>query len=275
MGAARAVDNRQPGCPAPRCRGTFPGGRERGPRHEEARRGGNRRLSVQGTVRHQPGPPAGAARGRRSRSRPRRGASRQGRLAASDAAPYGDGERVRAAELRHSRCGKPAGRTRARGPARRRSRAAWHGADRRMLSREIISGLDIGGNVTSYTEDVGVRLGSAIRARRHLLGMTLVEVAASAGLSHPFLSQLERGLARPSMRSLTAIAATLGTTAQALMAASELPAVPDAEPVSVVRRAEVALVDSPGGSVRPLGRGELAMLPVEVNGAPRHFDAYY
>jgi transcriptional regulator with XRE-family HTH domain len=131
--------------------------------------------------------------------------------------------------------------------------------------------------VNSYTEDVGVRLGSAIRTRRHLLGMTLVEVAASARLSHPFLSQLERGLARPSMRSLTAIASTLGTTAQALMAASELPAVPDAEPVSVVRRAahEVALVHSPGGSVRPLVRGERAMLPVEFNGAPRDFDEYY
>ena len=131
--------------------------------------------------------------------------------------------------------------------------------------------------MTSYTEDVGVRLGSAIRARRHQRGMTLVEVAAIAGLSHPFLSQLERGRARPSMRSLTAIASTLGTTAQALMAASELPAVPDAEPVSVMRRtaAEVTLVDSPGGSVRPLVRGERAMLPVEFNGAPREFDEYY
>jgi transcriptional regulator with XRE-family HTH domain len=132
--------------------------------------------------------------------------------------------------------------------------------------------------VRSYTEDAGLRLGSAIRARRHVLGMTLVEVAASAGLSHPFLSQLERGLARPSMRSLTAIAATLGTTAQALMAASELAAVPASEPVSIVRRGtdEVASVDSPGGSVRPLVRGgERAMLPVEFNGAPRDFDEYY
>src|ERR1700750_1888124 len=101
-------------------------------------------------------------------------------------------------------------------------------------------------------DDVGLRLGGAIRARRHLLGMTLVEVAASARLSHPFISQLERGLARPSMRSLTAIAATLGTTAQALRPASDLPPAREAEPVSVVRRAEVALVDSPGGSVRPL-----------------------
>jgi mannose-6-phosphate isomerase-like protein (cupin superfamily)/DNA-binding XRE family transcriptional regulator len=131
--------------------------------------------------------------------------------------------------------------------------------------------------MTSYSEDAGLRLGGAIRARRRLLEMTLVEVAASAGLSHPFLSQLERGLAHPSMRSLTAIAATLGTTAQALMAESELPAVTTAEPVSVVRRAghdQDAFVDSPGGSVRPLVRGERAMLPVEYIGAPREFDEY-
>lgn len=116
-----------------------------------------------------------------------------------------------------------------------------------------------------------------MRARRSQLGMTLVEVATSAGLSHPFLSQLERGLARPSMRSLTAIAATLGTTAQALMADSELPAAPEADPVSIVRRRadEVVPVDSPGGHVRPLVRGERAMLPVEFNGAPRAFDEYY
>jgi transcriptional regulator with XRE-family HTH domain len=129
--------------------------------------------------------------------------------------------------------------------------------------------------VTGYTEEL--RLGGAIRARRRRLGMTLVEVAASAGLSHPFLSQLERGLARPSMRSLTAIAATLGTTAQALMADTELPAALDTESVSVVRRASdlVTPVDSPGGYVRPLVRGERAMLPVEFNGAPREFDEYY
>src|SRR6185437_15298830 len=138
----------------------------------------------------------------------------------------------------------------------------------------------MGVNVTRANDDVGLRLGGAIRARRRLLGMTLVEVAASVGLSHPFLSQLERGLARPSMRSLTASAATLGTTAQALMADSELPGppggAPDTEPVSVVRRVAAGEppVDSPGGSVRPLVRGERAMLPVEYIGAPREFDEY-
>jgi transcriptional regulator with XRE-family HTH domain len=131
--------------------------------------------------------------------------------------------------------------------------------------------------LTSYAEDVGLRLGTAIRARRHLLGLTLVDVAAQAGLSHPFLSQLERGLARPSMRSLTSIASTLGTTAQALMAASALPVVPAGEPVSIVRNPTEAIgpVDSPGGVVRTLVRGERAMLPVEYTGAPRAFDEYY
>jgi quercetin dioxygenase-like cupin family protein len=129
--------------------------------------------------------------------------------------------------------------------------------------------------MTGQTEDVGLRLGKAIRAQRHLLGLTLVDVATDAGLSHPFLSQLERGLARPSMRSLTAIAATLGTSAQALMAAAELPAVPAAEPVSVVRGPDARPpVDSPGGTVRTLVRGERAMLPVEYTGAPGTFDEY-
>jgi mannose-6-phosphate isomerase-like protein (cupin superfamily) len=151
------------------------------------------------------------------------------------------------------------------------------------------------GELSGGVEDVGLRLGSAIRARRRVLRMTLVEVAASAGLSHPFLSQLERGLARPSMRSLSAIAATLGTTAQALMAESDAGSTATRAPtagspatgspatglacaalVSIVRRAADAdpPVISPGGTVRPLVRGERAMLPVEYNGAAREFDEY-
>jgi len=128
--------------------------------------------------------------------------------------------------------------------------------------------------VTAFAEDVGVRLGGAVRAHRHALGLTLVDVAGRAGLSHPFLSQLERGLARPSMRSLTAIASALGTSAQALMAAADAASAPITEPVSVVRHDTVA-VDSPGGSVRSLVRGERAMLPSEYIGAPAVFHDYF
>ncbi|NLU84308.1 XRE family transcriptional regulator [Rhodococcus sp. HNM0569] len=61
-------------------------------------------------------------------------------------------------------------------------------------------------------------LGAAIRARRLELGRTLVQVARDTGLSHPFLSQIERGRARPSMRSLYLVATALGTTQQTLLA---------------------------------------------------------
>ena len=62
------------------------------------------------------------------------------------------------------------------------------------------------------------RLGQAIRALRRERGLTLVQVAAASGLSQPFLSQLELGRTRPSMRSLFRIAEALGTTQQALLA---------------------------------------------------------
>jgi transcriptional regulator with XRE-family HTH domain len=130
--------------------------------------------------------------------------------------------------------------------------------------------------VTAFTEEISLRLGDAIRVQRRALGLTLVDLAARAGLSHPFLSQLERGLARPSMRSLTSIAAALGTSAQVLMAAAELPGIPSVEPISVVRHDLSTLtVDSPGGTVRSLVRGERAMLPVEYSGAPPEFHDYF
>jgi transcriptional regulator with XRE-family HTH domain len=62
------------------------------------------------------------------------------------------------------------------------------------------------------------RLGRAIRALRHERGLTLAQVAEAAGLSQPFLSQLELGRSRPSMRSLFRIAGALGTTQQELLA---------------------------------------------------------
>src|SRR5688572_29170358 len=63
-------------------------------------------------------------------------------------------------------------------------------------------------------------LGSTIRRLRKEQGLTLVQLAKLAQLSHPFLSQLERGLTHPSMRSLHRIALALGTTQQTLLASS-------------------------------------------------------
>lgn len=62
--------------------------------------------------------------------------------------------------------------------------------------------------------NAGVALGSKIRALRQRLKRTLDETATAAGISKPFLSQVERGLASPSITSLAGIAHALGVTVQ-------------------------------------------------------------
>ena len=52
-------------------------------------------------------------------------------------------------------------------------------------------------------------LGARVRALRRERGLTLKGLGEQAGLSHPFLSQVERGLARPSVGSVERIAAAL------------------------------------------------------------------
>lgn len=57
-------------------------------------------------------------------------------------------------------------------------------------------------------------LGSKIRALRQRLNRTLDATATAAGISKPFLSQIERGRATPSLTSLTGIAESLGVAVQ-------------------------------------------------------------
>lgn len=59
-----------------------------------------------------------------------------------------------------------------------------------------------------------IALGSKIRALRQRLKLTLGDVAERASLSKPFLSQVERGLASPSITSLSGIARALGVNLQ-------------------------------------------------------------
>lgn len=57
-------------------------------------------------------------------------------------------------------------------------------------------------------------LGNRIRSLRQRLKLTLDEVATAAGISKPFLSQVERARASPSLTSLAGIAQALGVTAE-------------------------------------------------------------
>ncbi|MGU7782650.1 helix-turn-helix domain-containing protein [Burkholderia sp. PU8-34] len=58
--------------------------------------------------------------------------------------------------------------------------------------------------------DIGVK----VRLLRRRLGLTIEQAAAAAGISKPFLSQVERGVSVPSITSLTGIAKALGVSMQ-------------------------------------------------------------
>ena len=60
------------------------------------------------------------------------------------------------------------------------------------------------------------RLGEIIRRQRELSALSMRQFATLAGISNPYLSQIERGLRDPSERVLDAIAAALEVSAATL-----------------------------------------------------------
>ena len=66
-----------------------------------------------------------------------------------------------------------------------------------------------------------VDLGARIRALRLARGSTLRKLAAEAGVTESFLSQVERGVASPSIASVQRIARALGQSIAELFAADE------------------------------------------------------
>jgi len=59
-------------------------------------------------------------------------------------------------------------------------------------------------------------LGAIIRKQRELAELPMRQLAATVGISNPYLSQIERGLRAPSQAVLDAIADSLQTTTDAL-----------------------------------------------------------
>ena len=68
---------------------------------------------------------------------------------------------------------------------------------------------------------IEVDLGARIRALRLARGATLRQLAAQAGVTESFLSQVERGVASPSIASVQRIARGLGQSIAELFAADE------------------------------------------------------
>jgi transcriptional regulator with XRE-family HTH domain len=59
-------------------------------------------------------------------------------------------------------------------------------------------------------------IGETIRKQRELSNVSMRQFAEMAGISNPYLSQIERGLREPSERVLEAIAESLETNAESL-----------------------------------------------------------
>jgi transcriptional regulator with XRE-family HTH domain len=109
-------------------------------------------------------------------------------------------------------------------------------------------------------------LGARVRELRHERGLTLKALGRRAGLSHPFLSQLERGLARPSVGSVERIATALDVPVGALWST------PRPELAEVVRSSEGAVTPHAGGApgaVRELWPGNGGMRVREWTGGSR------
>jgi transcriptional regulator with XRE-family HTH domain len=111
-------------------------------------------------------------------------------------------------------------------------------------------------------------LGARVRELRLERGLTLKALGRSAGLSHPFLSQLERGLARPSVDSIERIATALDVPVGALWSA------PRPELAEVVRSSEGTTTPhdkgAPGG-VRELWADTAGLRVREWSGGARAF----
>lgn len=118
-------------------------------------------------------------------------------------------------------------------------------------------------------DDRWASLGTAIRERRLAGEFTMVELAERAGLSQPFLSQIENGRARPSMQSLYRIATALSTTPQALFGGPAAAVEP-----TLARSADDAVptIDTDGESLRRLLLpGDAPFHVIELVGLAREF----
>jgi len=81
-----------------------------------------------------------------------------------------------------------------------------------------VAGLKVGKSVSSVSSRVTKvsDLGTYIREQRRNAQISLRQLARTAGVSNPYLSQIERGLRRPSAEILQQIAKALRISAEAL-----------------------------------------------------------
>jgi len=80
----------------------------------------------------------------------------------------------------------------------------------------------VGERVGEQVNKTAEALGDYLREQRLSARMSLRQLADLAGVSNPYLSQIERGLHEPSVRVLKAIASALDMSAETLLAQAGL-----------------------------------------------------
>jgi transcriptional regulator with XRE-family HTH domain len=85
-------------------------------------------------------------------------------------------------------------------------------------------------------------LGEYLREQRESAGLSLRKLAEQTGVSNPYLSQIERGLRRPSAEVLQQLAKALRISAETLYVRAGILDPNDAE----VRNVELAILADPG-----------------------------
>src|SRR5690242_16492809 len=73
-----------------------------------------------------------------------------------------------------------------------------------------------------------MELGEVLRDRRKAAGRTIASVAVDAGLSVPYIANLENGRGNPTIAALDRLATALGAELEVRIGDSEPPAVPSA-----------------------------------------------
>ncbi len=90
--------------------------------------------------------------------------------------------------------------------------AVTHGVSDQEAGGPIEAAGDRAARVVNAAQDIG----SFIRAQREAAQVSLRQLAAMAGVSNPYLSQIERGLRNPSAEVLAQIAKGLRVSSEAL-----------------------------------------------------------
>jgi transcriptional regulator with XRE-family HTH domain len=91
--------------------------------------------------------------------------------------------------------------------------------------------------------DLGRNIGEYIRQQRSSAQISLRQLAKQAGVSNPYLSQIERGLRKPSAEILQQIAKGLRISAEALYVQAGILDLPTGGPVVDAVRADVMLTE--------------------------------